>query len=82
MDSFRSNCSFVKCPGNTPSIHCEQYTSDLNAFLDKHAPNLSHTFTKGLSKWLSDSYMLAKAVRSQFDSKLVSHHKTVLDCPL
>ena len=70
MDSFRSdlaNCSFVKCPGNTASVLYEQYTKDLNDLLDKHAPEVSYTFIKGPAKWLSDSYLLAKAVRHQFE---------------
>ena len=70
MDSFRSdlaNCSFVKCPGNTTSVLYEQYTKDLNYLLDKHVPEVSHTFIKGPAKWLSDSYLLAKAVRCQFE---------------
>ena len=70
MDSFRSdltNCSFVKCPGNTDSVLYEQYTKDLNDLLDKHAPDVSHTFIKGPAKWLSDSYLLAKAVMHHFE---------------
>ena len=61
-----ANCSFVKCPGNTASVLYEQYTNDLNDLLDKHAHEVSHTFIKGPAKWLSDSYLLAKAVRHQF----------------
>ena len=34
---------------------------------DKHAPEVSRTFIKGPAKWLSDSYLLAKAVRRQFE---------------
>ena len=70
MDCFRSdlpNCSFVKCPGNTASILYEQYTKDLKDLLDKHAPEVSRTFIKGPAKWLSESYLLAKAVRRQFE---------------
>ena len=69
MDCFRSdlaNCSFVKCPGNTASVLYKQYTNDLKDLLDKHAPEVSRTFIKGPAKWLSDSYLLAKAVRRQF----------------
>ena len=69
-DCFRSdlaNCLFVKCPGNTASVLYEQYTKDLKDLLDKHAPEMSHTFIKGPAKWLSDSYLLAKAVRRQFE---------------
>ena len=54
------NCLFVKCPGNTA-------TKDLKELLDKHAPEVSRTFIKGPAKWLSDSYLLAKAVRRQFE---------------
>ena len=58
MDSLQSNltnCSVVKCPGNTASALYEPYTSDLNDLLDKHTPKLSRTFTKGPAKWLSYS---------------------------
>ena len=34
---------------------------------DKHAPEVSCTFIKGPAKWLSDSYLLAKAVMHQFE---------------
>ena len=70
MDCLRSdleNCSFVKCPGNTASVLYEQYTKDIKELLDKHAPEVSRTFIKGPAKWLSDSYLLAKAVRRQFE---------------
>ena len=70
MDSLRSdlaNCSFVNCPGNTASVLYEQYTLDLNDLLDKYTPEGSHTFIKSPAKWLSDSYLLAKAVRRQFE---------------
>ena len=70
MDCLRSdleNCSFVKCPGNTASVLYEQYTKDLKELLDKHAPEVSCTFIKGPAKWLSDSYLLAKAIRRQFE---------------
>ena len=69
MDSLRSdlaNCSFVKGPGNTASVPYEQYINDLNNLLDKHTPKVSRTFIKGPAIWLSDSYLLAKAVRHQF----------------
>ena len=69
MDSLRShmaNCSFVKCPGDTASVLNKQYTSDLNDLLDKHSPEVSCTFIIGPADWLSDSYLLARAVRGQF----------------
>ena len=70
MDCFWSDladCPFVKCPGNTASVLYKQYTKDLKDLLDKHAPEVSRTFIKGPAKWLSDSYLLAKAVRRQFE---------------
>ena len=70
MDCLRNdleNFSFVKCPGNTASVLYEQYTKDLKELQDKHAPEVSRTFIKGPAKWLSDSYLLAKAVRRQFE---------------
>ena len=81
MDSLKSdlaNCSFVKCPGNTASVLYEQYTNDLIDLLDKHAPKVSRAFINGLAKWLSDSYLLAKAVRRQFE--WINHLKIELDC--
>ena len=69
MDSLRSdlvNFSFVKWHRNNASVLYEPYTSDLNDFLDKHTPEVCRTFIKGPAKWLSDSYLLAKAVRRQF----------------
>ena len=69
IDSFRSDlakCSFVKCPGNTASVLYKQYTNEVSDLLDKHVPEVSRTFIKGPAKWLSDSYLLAKAVRHQF----------------
>ena len=41
-----ANCSFVRCPGNTVSVLCEQYLGDLSKLLDKHASLVTHTFTK------------------------------------
>ena len=35
--------------------------------LDKHAPTVTRTFTKGAAGWLSDTYLQAKAVRRQFE---------------
>ena len=70
MDSLKSNlanCSFVKCLGNTASGLYEQYKNDLIDLLDKDAPKVSRTFIKGPAEWLSDSYLLAKAVRRQFE---------------
>ena len=70
MDSLRSDlakCSFVKCPGNTASVLYKQYINDLNDLLDKLVPKVSCTLIKGPAKWLSDSYLLTKAVRCQFE---------------
>ena len=67
QDKNLAKCSCVKCPGNTASVLYEKYTMDLNDLLDKHAPEVSHTFIKGPAKWLSDSYLLTKAVRGQFE---------------
>ena len=64
MQSDLASYSFVKCPENTACALYEQYTDYLNDLLDKHAPKVSLTFTEGLAKWLSDSYLLLKAVRS------------------
>ena len=35
--------------------------------LDKHAPLVTHTFTKQATGWLSDSYRLAKNIRRQLE---------------
>ena len=70
MECFRNdqaNCSFVKCPCNTASVLYEQYIKDLNDLLDKQASEVSRTFIKGPAKCLLDSYLLAKAVRWQFE---------------
>ena len=70
MDSLWSEfakSSFIKCPANTASVLYEQYTSNLNDLLDKHVPEVSRTFIKGPVNWLSDSYLLAKSVRRQFE---------------
>ena len=67
MDSLRKdlgNCSFIRCPGNTVNVLCEQYLENLK-LLDKHAPLVTGTFTKQAAGWLSDFYRLAKAVRQQ-----------------
>ena len=40
--------------------------SDTNDLVDRHTPQESCTFLKGPAKWLSDSCLLEKAVRSQF----------------
>ena len=69
MDNFFSdlaNCSFARCPGNIASAFYEQYRSDLNDLLHKHALKVSHTFTKGAAKFPLDSYLLTKAVRHKF----------------
>ena len=44
-----ANCSFVRCPVYTASALYEQYNSDLKDLLDKRAPKVSPTFTKGFS---------------------------------
>ena len=61
------NCSFVRCPGDTVSVLCEQYLGDLRKLLDKHAPLVTCTFTKQATGWLSDSYCLAKNIRRQLE---------------
>ena len=62
-----ANCSFVASPGSTVSALYEQYIRDLSALLDKHAPTVTRTFTKGAAGWLSDTYLQAKGVRRQFE---------------
>ena len=57
------NCSFVRRPGDTVSVLCEQYLGDLSRLLDKHAPLVTRTSTKQPTGWLSDSYRLAKNIR-------------------
>ena len=61
------NCSFVRCPGDTVSVLCEQYLGDSSKLFDKHAPLITHTFTKQATGWLSDSYQLAKTIRRQLE---------------
>ena len=39
----------------------------MSGLLDKHAPTVTRTFTKGATGWLSDTYLQAKAVRRQFE---------------
>ena len=59
MDSFRKdlgNSAFVKRPGDTVSVLCEQYLDDLSKLLDKHAPLVTRTFTEQDTGWLSDTY--------------------------
>ena len=60
-----ANCSFVASPGSTVSALYEQYIRDWSGLLDKHAPTVTRTFTKGAAGWLSDTYLQAKAVRCQ-----------------
>ena len=70
MDSLckaLDNCSFVRQLGDTVSVLCEQYLSNLSKLLDKHAPFVTHTFTKQATGWLSDSYWLAKMARRQLE---------------
>ena len=62
-----ANCSFVASPGSTVSALHEQYIRDLSGLLDKHAPTVTRTFTKGAAGWLSDTYLQAKAVGRQFE---------------
>ena len=57
------NFSFVRRPGDTVSVLCEQYLGDLSKLLDKDAPLVTRTFTKQGTGWLPDSYRLAKTVR-------------------
>ena len=59
--------SVVASPGSTVSALHDQYTRDLSNLLDKHAPLVTRTFTKGAAGWLSDTYLQAKAVRRQFE---------------
>ena len=61
------NCSFVRLPGDTVSVLCEQYLGDLSRLLDKHAPLVACTSTKQATGWLSDSYRLAKNIRRQLE---------------
>ena len=66
LDGFRKDLgkySFVRCPGDTASVLCEQYLGDLSKLLDKHAPLVTRTFTKQATGWLSDSYWLQKTIR-------------------
>ena len=70
MDSFRKdlgNSAFVKHPGDTVSVLCEQYLDDLSKLLDKYAPLVTRTFTKQATGWLSDTYRLAKTIRGQLE---------------
>ena len=49
LDSLRKdleNFSFIRCPGNTVSVLCEQYLGDLSKLLEKHAPLVTRTFTR------------------------------------
>ena len=62
-----AKCSFVASPGTTVSALHDQYTRDLSDLLNKHAPLVTRTFTKGAAGWLSDTYLQAKAVRRQFE---------------
>ena len=57
----------VASPGSTVSALHDQYLRDLSNLLDKHAPLVTRTFTKGAAGWLSDTYLQAKAVRRQFE---------------
>ena len=58
---------FFSCTCYTVSTLYEQYIRDLSGLLDKHAPTVTRTFTKGAAGWLSDTYLQAKAVRCQFE---------------
>ena len=61
------NCTFVRRPGDTVSVLCEQYLGDLSRLLDQHAPLVTRTSTKQATGWLSDSYRLAKNIRRQLE---------------
>ena len=70
LESLRKdlgNCSFVRHPGDTVSVLCEQYLDDLSKLLDKHAPLVTRTFTKQATGWHSDTYQLAKTIRHQLE---------------
>ena len=58
LDSFckdLENCSFIRCPGDTVSVLCEQYLDYLSKLLDKHALLVTCTFTKQAAGRLSDT---------------------------
>ena len=61
------NCSFIRCPGNTVNVLCEQYLGDFSKLLNKHALEVTRTFTKQAAALLSDCYQLAKAIRQQLE---------------
>ena len=61
-----ANCSFVASPSSTVRALYEEYIRYLSGLLDKHAPTVTRTFTKGAAGWLPDAYLQAKAVRHQF----------------
>ena len=61
------NCSFVRRPGDTVSVLCEQYLGDLSRLLNKHAPLGTRASTKQATGWLSDTYRLAKNIRRQLE---------------
>ena len=67
---FRSELNeipFVKSPAGTVSELYEQYTHDLSAILDKHAPVITKSAVVKTVNWLSDSYRLAKSLRRQYE---------------
>ena len=61
------NCSFIRCPGNTVNVLCEQYLDDLSKLLNKYALLVTCTVTKQAAGWLSESYRLAKVIRRQLE---------------
>ena len=70
MSNFRSDLKdmpFVKCPANSVSLLYDQYVYDLSRILDRHAPLVSSLKTKQCADWLSESYLLAKSLRRQFE---------------
>ena len=85
MDRLRSdltNCSFVKCPGNTASVLYEQHTNDLNDLFDKHATKVCHNFIKGPAKWLQIliCWQRLSGASSNAYRVRINHHKIELDC--
>ena len=58
---YLTNCSFAASPGSPGSALYEQHIRDLSGLLDKHAPTVTQTFTKGATGWLSDKSPLNRA---------------------
>ena len=59
--------SFVKCPANSVSRLYDLYVQDLSRILDRHAPLVSSLKTKQRAHYLSETYLLAKSLRRQFE---------------